>query len=115
MATLGVAVHGAGWVSGEHIKAYTQNPNTEVRVISSRRAESARARARENGLNVDIATNFADVLARGDIQIVSICTPNNLHPRETIAAAQAGKHILIEKPVAMNAEDLKAMRDAVRK
>jgi predicted dehydrogenase len=115
MATLGVAVHGAGWVSGEHIKAYTKNPHTEVRVVSSRKAESARARADEAGIKCDTSTDFAKVLARDDIHVVSICTPNDLHPRETIAAAQAGKHILIEKPVAMNLEDLKAMRDAVRK
>jgi predicted dehydrogenase len=115
MAPLGVAVHGAGWVSGEHIKAYTKNPHTEVRVVSSRRAESARARVEENGLKCDIATDFEKVLARDDIQVISVCTPNHLHPRETIAAAQAGKHVLIEKPVAMNLEDLREMRDAVRK
>jgi len=115
MAGLGVAVHGAGWVSGEHIKAYNKNPHTEVRVVSSRKAESARARAEEAGIRCDISTDFEKVLARDDIQVVSICTPNDLHPRETIAAAQAGKHILIEKPVAMSLEDLQAMRDAVRK
>jgi predicted dehydrogenase len=115
MATLGVAVHGAGWVSGEHIKAYTKNPNTEVRVVSSRKAESARARAEENGIRADISTDFGKVLARDDIDVVSICTPNHLHPSETIAAAQAGKHILIEKPAAMNLDDLRAMRDAVRR
>jgi predicted dehydrogenase len=115
MATLGVAVHGAGWVSGEHIKAYTNNPHTEVRVVSSRKAESARARAAEAGITADISTDLEKVLARDDIQVVSVCTPNHLHPRETIAAAQAGKHVLIEKPVAMSLDDLKAMRDAVRK
>ena len=53
MATLGVAVHGAGWVSGEHIKAYTKNPNTEVRVVSSRKAESARARAERDDCSAE--------------------------------------------------------------
>lgn len=115
MKKLGVVVHGAGWVSGEHIKAYINNPNTEVRVVSSRRETSARAKAEENNLDCDISTNFEEVLKRDDIDIVSICTPNHLHPAETISAAEAGKHILIEKPVAMNLTDLKDMRDAVRK
>ncbi|MBM3211133.1 Gfo/Idh/MocA family oxidoreductase [Candidatus Poribacteria bacterium] len=115
MAKLGVAVHGAGWVSGEHIKAYLRNPYTEIRVISSRREASARARAEECELACDICTDFDEVLKRDDIDIISICTPNHLHPSETMAAAEAGKNILIEKPVAMNLKDLKEMRDAVRK
>jgi predicted dehydrogenase len=114
MPKYGVAVHGAGWVSGEHLKAYQNNPHCEVRVVSSRRAESAAARAAEAGLECDVSTDFDAVLARDDIDIVSICTPNHLHAEETIKAAQAGKHILIEKPVALTLDDLRAMRDAVR-
>ena len=114
MPKYGVAVHGAGWVAGEHLKAYQNNPYCEVRVVNSRQAESAQARAAEAGLDCDISTDFEAVLARPDIDIVSLCTPNHLHAEETIQAAQAGKHILIEKPVALNLEELRAMRDAVR-
>jgi len=114
MKKYGVAVHGAGWVAGEHLKAYLNNPHCEVRVISSRRAESARAKMEEAGITCDILTDYDEVVAREDIDIVSICTPNHLHAEETIKAAQAHKHILIEKPVALNLEDLRAMRDAVR-
>jgi predicted dehydrogenase len=46
---------------------------------------------------------------------VVICTPNNLHSKETVQAAYAGKHILIEKPVATTLEGLREMRDAVRR
>ncbi len=110
---LGVAVHGAGWVAGEHLRAYLNNPHCEVRVVSSRREESARRKAAEVGLCCDISTSLEEVLARDDVQIVSLCTPNHLHPAETIACAKAGKHILIEKPVALNLEDLNRMHDAV--
>lgn len=112
---LGVAVHGAGWVSGEHIKWFSANPHTEVRCISSRKLESAQRKRDEAGLACDVSTDFEKVLSRKDIDIVAVCTPNHLHARETIAAAQAGKHVVIEKPVALNLDDLKAMRDAVRK
>lgn len=111
-----VAVHGAGWVSGEHIKAFQSNPHAEVVAVSSRKESSARAKALETGLkDAEIYTNYEKLVANKDIDIVSICTPNDLHARETILAAEAGKHIVIEKPVALNLEDLKKMRDAVRK
>lgn len=112
---MGVAVHGAGWVAGEHIKAYTNNPHTEVRVISSRREGSARKKREEAKLDCDILTNYDEVVARKDIDIISICTPNNLHPIETIKAAQAGKHILIEKPVAIDLDSLNQMAAVVKK
>ena len=112
---LGVAVHGAGWVSGEHTRWFSANPHTEVRCISSRKLESAQRRRDEAGLKCDVSADFEKVLARKDIDIVAVCTPNHLHAAETIAAAQAGKHVLIEKPVALNLDDLKAMRDTVRK
>ncbi|HLV79941.1 MAG TPA: Gfo/Idh/MocA family oxidoreductase [Chthonomonadaceae bacterium] len=114
--TLGVAVHGAGWVSGEHIRAYQNNPHTQVVAISSRTRESAEARAREtNATDAAIYTDYADVLADPRVDIVSLCTPPNLHPQETIAAAEAGKHILIEKSVANDLGSLRAMRAAVKK
>ena len=56
MDKLGVAVWGAGWVSGEHIKAYLSNPHCEVVGIGSRRAESAKAKAAEAGIEGSIYT-----------------------------------------------------------
>jgi len=111
-----VAVHGAGWVSGEHIKAFQSNPHAEVVAVSSRKESSARAKAMECGLkDAEIYTDFGKLVANKDIDIVAICTPNDLHARETIMAAEAGKHLVIEKPVALNLEELRKMRDAVRK
>ena len=60
---LGVLIHGAGWVSGEHIKAFKNNPNTEVVAISSRRLESCQQRAAEAGLeNVAFYTDYEKAL-----------------------------------------------------
>lgn len=116
MQTIGVAVHGAGWVSGEHIKAYLNNENTRIVAICSRRRESAEARAAEAGLtDVKIYTDYDALLADPDVQALSICTPPNLHPQETIKAAEAGKHILIEKAVANDIQSLRAMQAAVKK
>ncbi len=116
MSTVGVAIHGAGWVSGEHIKSYNKNPNAKVVAICSRTRESAEARAREAGLNdIRIYTDYQQLLADPDVQALSICTPPNLHPSETIAAAEAGKHILIEKAVANDIQSLREMDAAVKK
>lgn len=111
----GAAVWGAGWVSGEHIKAYLNNPQCELVAVGSRKESSARAKMQEAGIECSIYTNYDELLADKRVNIVSICTPNDLHAMETIKAAQAGKHILIEKPVALNLEDLAKMREAVKK
>src|SRR5438093_1603447 len=54
------------------------------------------------------------MLADPDIHVVDICTPHPLHPGQAIAAAQAGKHLIIEKPIALTYADAKAMRDALK-
>ena len=51
---LGAAIWGAGWVSGEHLKAYVANPNTNVVAIGSRTTDGARARATETGIECDV-------------------------------------------------------------
>lgn len=112
---LGVAVHGAGWVSGEYIKAFTRHPQCEVRVVSSQREATVRARLQDVGVEADVETDYGRVLQRPDVDIVTICTPNDLHPPEAIAAAEAGKHMVIEKPVAMDVDALRRMQAAVRK
>ncbi|MHC4198660.1 MAG: Gfo/Idh/MocA family protein [Planctomycetota bacterium] len=110
---LGVLVHGAGWVSTQHIDAFKANPHTEIVAISSRTVEGATKRARESGLDVACYDDYAKALAHEGVDIVSVCTPQHLHPDNTIAAARAGKHIVIEKPVAMTLPELTAMREAV--
>jgi predicted dehydrogenase len=113
---LGVLVHGAGWVSTQHIKAFSNNPNTKVVAVSSRKLASAKARGQEAGLK-DAAyyDDFAKALENKDVDIVCICTPQHVHPDDTIAAAKAGKHIVIEKPVANTLKDMRRMQKAVSK
>jgi predicted dehydrogenase len=115
MATgkLGVLIHGAGWVSTQHIDAFKKNPRAEVVAISSRTLEGARRRASESRLDVACYEDYAEALAHRGVDIVSVCTPQHLHAENTISAARAGKHIVIEKPAAMDAEELRSMREAV--
>jgi predicted dehydrogenase len=114
--SLGVLIQGAGWVSTQHIKAFQNNPYTHVVAISSRKLESAKKRAQEANLkDVFVTTDYDKALKRDDVDIVSVCTPAHLHAENAITAARAGKHIVIEKPVANSIRDMKRMRDAVRK
>lgn len=117
MATqdLGVLIHGAGWVSGEHIKAFARNPHTRVVAISSRRPESVDRAAAAAGLDgIGRYTDLRKALAHPGVDIVSVCTPQHLHAENVIEAARAGKHIVIEKPVAQTLDELRRMCAAVR-
>jgi len=113
---LGVLIHGAGWVAGEHIKAFNANPHTEVLAISSRKLESCQKRAVEAGLE-DVAcyTDYDKALAHDGVDIVCVCTPQHLHCENTLAAAAAVKHMVIEKPIANSPAEMRAMLDAVKK
>ena len=110
-----VGIVGTGWVSGEHMSAYDVNPYTEVVAVCGRTKESAERKLNEYGFSAKIYTDFEEMLKSEEIDIVSICTPNHLHPAETIIAAEYKKHILLEKPVALNEKDLNRMIETVKK
>lgn len=113
MSTLGVGIVGTGWVAGEHISAFETNPHTKVLALCGRTEEGARAKAAETGLDCKIYTDYAAMLAHPGIDIIAIATPPNLHAAQAVAAAQAGKHILLEKAMANTLEEIRAIRDAV--
>jgi predicted dehydrogenase len=114
MAKYGIGIWGAGWVSGGHLTGYLAQPDCEIVAIGSRKRESAEALAKKFGLTCAVHTDYAAFLAQPGLDIVSVCTPHHLHPANTIQAARAGKHIFVEKPIALTLADLHAMRDAVR-
>jgi UDP-N-acetyl-2-amino-2-deoxyglucuronate dehydrogenase len=109
VTTLGVGIHGAGNVSTQYIQAFTRNPHTAVRMITSRTADAARRRAAEYGLECGCGDRLDDILGRDDVDIVVICTPNHLHAEEAIRAARAGKHLVVEKPVALTLPSLREL------
>lgn len=111
----GVLVVGAGWVATQHIAAYARNPNAKVQAICDLDLAKAHQRAAEAGLDdVALYDDFDKALKHPGIDIVSICTPQHVHCRQVIAAAAAGKHLLIEKPVGISLDELRGMRSAVR-
>ncbi|MBI2297972.1 MAG: Gfo/Idh/MocA family oxidoreductase [Armatimonadetes bacterium] len=113
--TVKVGIYGAGWVSGEHLKAYLGNPQCEVVAIGSRKLASAEKLAREHGVDAACYDDYGRFLAHPGLTAVSLTGPNHVHAEQTIAAAQAGKHLIIEKPVAIDRDSLHAMAAAVER
>jgi len=115
MNTYRVGIVGFGWVAGAHLKTFAELDSFEpVAIMSRRKLDPAAIRA-EYGVDVKIYNNYDEFLGDDRIDIVDICTPHPLHPEQTIKAAEAGKNLIIEKPIALNFEDAVRMLDAVEK
>lgn len=115
MEKLGVAIVGCGAVAGEYVRAFHADARSEIRALVSRHRENAERYRRQYDLGCSMETDAETVLRRQDIDIVVVCTPHDTHTRYVVAAAQAGKHLIIEKPVALTVEDLRKQLQAVRK
>ena len=111
--TLGVGIQGAGWWGEQHIGAYQKNPHTRVAAICGRDRAKLEAKADALKLSCRVYTDYEQMLADEEVAIVSVCTTSHRHAQDTIMAADAGRHIFIEKPVATTLEDLARVRDAV--
>lgn len=114
-AKYGVGLLGAGWVAGEYVKAFRDHPLTEVVGIYNRTPGKAARLLHSHGVaGVEYAT-LDDFFADDRIQIVVSCTHPDVRAGHCISAAQTGRHIVIEKPVALSPQETIALRDAVAK
>lgn len=104
----GVAVFGCGGVSNGHFAAYATNPRTHLIAAVDVRPELARAAAEKWGAQRWYSSVSA-ALADPAIQIADLCLPHDLHAPIAIQAAQAGKHVFVEKPIANTLEEADAM------
>jgi predicted dehydrogenase len=99
-----VAVIGTGFAGGSHVEALRRVPGVEVAALAGSSEERAREAA--GRLHVPAATgDYRTVLADTGIDAVHNCTPNDLHHEVTAAALEAGKHVLAEKPLAMDSRE----------
>ncbi len=102
---LRVGIIGAGSISVEHINPYLKNGNCEVVAIADLNLDLAKKRAAE--FNIPKAySDYHDILNDKEIDAVSIVTPTFTHKNIVIDAIKSGKHILCEKPPALNADDV---------
>lgn len=115
---LGVGLVGVGWVAVQHLQAFQHNTHTRIVVLCTRDERRARARLEAAGLDlsgVRFTRRYRDLLEAPDVDIVSIASPNHLHAEQAVAAARAGKHLLLEKPTGLDLGELGRIRRAVRR
>jgi predicted dehydrogenase len=122
MKKLGIAMIGYGGIGRVHVMGYRNIPfhyglpadTINILGVATTRPETAEKAAREIGCEV-WTTDYSELLARDDVDLVDCTVPNHRHEEVVIAAAEAGKHIYCEKPLAMNVAEGQRMVDAVEK
>ncbi|HEY2586288.1 MAG TPA: Gfo/Idh/MocA family oxidoreductase [Tepidisphaeraceae bacterium] len=112
---LNVGVVGLGWVAGAHIDTIRSVRGMKVTAVCSRRQHDPAALAERFKTPLKAYTDYEAMLADPEIDVIDICTPHPFHAEQAIAAARAGKHLIIEKPIALSYEDAVRVRDAVRR
>ena len=98
----------------KHLPAYVKHPDAEVVALCDVSEAALDEVAAELGVKHKFL-DYNDLLEMDEIDAVDICTPNYLHAGPTIAALNSGKHVLVEKPIAINAEEGAAMVEAARR
>ncbi|SDD63100.1 Predicted dehydrogenase [Paenibacillus sp. UNCCL117] len=114
MSKLKIAVIGAGSISSAHLNAYAKNPEVEVVAICDLVEERAKSAADKYGAS-KVFTDYRELLADPEIEAVSICTWNNTHVEISIAALDAGKHVLVEKPMSTDIGKAEELQKAVQR
>ncbi|MBR6777352.1 MAG: Gfo/Idh/MocA family oxidoreductase, partial [Clostridia bacterium] len=112
---LKVAVVGVGGISEVHINGYKRCPNVELYAFCDINEKTLKWKGERHGvtrLYTDEATMLKEL---PEIDAVSVCTWNSAHAPCSIMALNAGKHVLCEKPMAMNAQEAQAMQEAAEK
>ena len=109
-----VAVIGYGWAASAHIAAINATSQAQVTAVwSSRKLDSAELSAK-HGSQIKAYTDLAAMLASKSIHVVDITSYPNQHAQQFIEAAKRGKHIIVEKPLAIEWSDILAMKDAAK-
>ena len=113
---LRIAFIGAGGIALHHMKYLKQVGNNEV-VAASDVSQMSLDKLKAQYPEVKQYNDYAKMLEEldGQIDAVDVCTPNSLHAPNALAALRAGKHVLVEKPMAMNAKEAQQMVDAAKK
>ena len=108
MQPINFAILGTGMVAEYHRKAIEANADLGARLTAVGHYDPARFDEIGGRFGVP-CLGLADLLARADVDVVCICTPSGQHAEQTVAAAEAGKHVLVEKPMALSLADADRM------
>ncbi len=114
MKKVKIGIIGVGNIAETHIGAYLKNPNVEIYAFCDINEKRLNEMSEKYGVE-KCYTDVNEMLALPEIDAVSVCTWNSAHAPCTIAALNAGKHVLCEKPMATNVEDAVKMKEAAEK
>ncbi len=106
-APIRIGLVGCGAISTQHLEAIAALDGLALAAVTS--ASADRARTVGDRWGVPWSTSLDDLLARDDVDAVTICTPSGLHPAQALAALRTGRHAIVEKPIALSAEDAGAV------
>ncbi|MFD0712883.1 Gfo/Idh/MocA family protein [Paenibacillus sp. GCM10027626] len=110
-----IAVIGCGTIAtSQHIPAYARNERAEIKYLVDIRQEQAVKLAEKYNVP-HTAADYKTILDDPEVEAVSICTPNGTHAEIAIACLNAGKHVLCEKPAAINIEEVREMQAAAER
>ena len=105
-----VGVIGAGFIGAIHLRAYANMPEVEVVGVADARPETAAAGAALVGARA--YSSYEDLVVAEDVEVVDVCLPTAYHRELALRAARAGKHVVLEKPIARTLEDAGAILEA---
>lgn len=108
-----IGIIGAGSISEMHFASYQKNDEVEIHAVCDLNEQRARDKAETYGAE-KYFTNYQELLADPAIEAVSICTWNNSHAEIAIAALEADKHVLVEKPLCKTLDEAYAIEKAVK-
>ncbi|WP_339902342.1 Gfo/Idh/MocA family oxidoreductase [uncultured Cyclobacterium sp.] len=114
MKKLNVGIIGYGWVDTKHITAINAGEFAQVSAIFSSREHNDAELSSTWGTDIKSYTDLDEMLKDSSIDAVSICSYTYQHTEHALAAAKAGKHIILEKPMALSWEDCKEIEKAVK-
>jgi predicted dehydrogenase len=113
---LRIAFIGAGGIAGAHMSYLTKMNDVEIVALADINEAGMAKHAKTFNVPTDaLFTDYKEMLRKIQPDAVSVCTSNGMHAQATIAAHKAGAHVIVEKPLAMNAKEGQAMLDAARK
>jgi UDP-N-acetyl-2-amino-2-deoxyglucuronate dehydrogenase len=110
-----VGIVGYGWAAEAHIAALNATSRCQVTALCSARPLNAAELSAQHRCPLRVFPTLEAMLADPDLDVVDLCSYHHLHARQAIAAARAGKHLIIEKPIALNLKDSRAMLAAVKR
>jgi UDP-N-acetyl-2-amino-2-deoxyglucuronate dehydrogenase len=111
----GVGIIGSGSIASMHIEAFQQlGEQCEIKSISDLELTKAESLSSQYDLKVDIYADYKQMIARADIDVVTICTPPFVREELVVAALAASKHVMCEKPFAASLEECDRMIEAAR-